>query len=160
MELRESDLPGIGKKFSFELANDSNVIVIMHKGGRREIYIESPDDDPQLVLTMKDEEARLLGAVLGGAYYQPVTQEVVSLAVRDLVVDWIPITTKCLVMGRSIGELEIRQKTGATIVAILNRDTTNASPGPADVLHSGDTVVATGLAHQIAELRRLLGTEH
>lgn len=158
MELKESELPGIGKKFAFDTQDNVTVTAILHKGGQREIYVSGEDDDDNsLVLSLNDNEARVLGAVLGGAYYAPVTQEALSLNVSDLHLEWIKIPDGCSGDGKSIGDLEVRRKTGASVIAILRGKETLVSPGPGDRLHGGDKLVATGLRSQVEALKRLLG---
>ena len=48
------------------------------------------------------------------------------------------------VSGKSIEELKIRTKTGATIIAIEQEGQMNASPDPAYRLKAGDMVYITG----------------
>ena len=60
--------------------------------------------------------------------------------------------------GRSIGELQFRQKTGATIVAVRKGEELLLSPGPATPLQGGDVVVVacelTQLVHGTEEARK------
>jgi TrkA domain protein len=73
--LRECDLPGVGKKFVLNTYSKQRLAVIVHHEGKRELYILDRDDEPLASVVLQDEEARQLGAVLGGAYYKPVTKE-------------------------------------------------------------------------------------
>ena len=45
------------------------------------------------------------------------------------------------ILGKSIGDLEFRQKTGATIVAIKHEDEITLSPAPATIIRLYDTLV-------------------
>jgi TrkA domain protein len=157
MNLRETDLPGIGKKFTVSLASGSELSLILHKSGRREVYVAPDDDsDAEQVLALEDEEARLVGAVLGGAYYQPVCSEALSFAVQDLYVDWLKVGERSPALGRTIGMMEVRKKTGASIIAIIREGGTIASPGPGDAFLLGDKVMASGLRGQVDALRKLI----
>ena len=51
-ELRETRLPGVGTKFTFETAHGSRVTVIQHVDGTRELYFfaRAHDDEPRAVL--------------------------------------------------------------------------------------------------------------
>jgi CPA2 family monovalent cation:H+ antiporter-2 len=51
--------------------------------------------------------------------------------------------------GRRIGELEVRKRTGATIIAVGRDGETEVNPGPDVRLEPGDTVVLVGSAEQI-----------
>lgn len=59
--------------------------------------------------------------------------------------------------GRSIGDLEFRQKTGATIVAVRKGDEVLLSPGPKTKLEPGDVVVVASELTHIGQVSELLG---
>jgi CPA2 family monovalent cation:H+ antiporter-2 len=46
--------------------------------------------------------------------------------------------------GKTIGELNLRSKTDATIIAIVRRGTAITTPTAKDILQTGDTIVITG----------------
>jgi CPA2 family monovalent cation:H+ antiporter-2 len=46
--------------------------------------------------------------------------------------------------GKTIGELNLRSKTDATIIAIVRKGTTITTPSAKDILQAGDTLVITG----------------
>lgn len=59
--------------------------------------------------------------------------------------------------GRSIGELQFRQQTGATIVAVYQKERLKLSPGPETVLTCGDVLVIACEISQIGAVSQLLG---
>ena len=59
-------------------------------------------------------------------------------------------------VGRSIGQLEFRQKTGATIVAVRRGEDVLLSPGPQMVLQAEDTLVIACDINSIDPVSRLL----
>ena len=69
INLSESRLPGVGTKFTLQLDRGARLAVILHNDGTRELYyFQHPDDEePRAVITLDDDEARQLGAVIGGA---------------------------------------------------------------------------------------------
>ncbi len=72
VDIRETRLPGVGIKYTLPLDGGGRVTVILHNDGQREIYwFSRGDDDPRAVIRLDDDEARQLGAVLGGAYERP-----------------------------------------------------------------------------------------
>lgn len=73
--LRECDLPGVGKKFVLNTYSKQRLVVIIHHEGKRELYILDRDDEPLASVVLQDEEARQLGAVIGGAYYKSTAAE-------------------------------------------------------------------------------------
>ena len=74
---------------------------------------------------------------------------------RLIEVEWIPIPEGSPLAGRSIGECRVRQRTGASVVAVLRADSVLANPGPRLVLRPGDTVGVIGTADQRAAFRQL-----
>lgn len=70
--IREAELPGLGKKYQLDLENDSQVVVIIHDDGKRDIFYFSEDgDEPLASVTLSDQESRQLGSIIGGSFYQP-----------------------------------------------------------------------------------------
>ena len=68
-ELRETRLPGVGVKYTCLTAHGGKLTVILHNEGQRELYWfpHGNDDEPQAVIQLEDDEARQLGAIIGGA---------------------------------------------------------------------------------------------
>lgn len=62
----------------------------------------------------------------------------------------------CQVKGRSIGELKIRSRTGATILAVRHKSGTfDTNPSPDLVLQEGDMIIAIGTPEEMARLEEL-----
>ena len=61
-------------------------------------------------------------------------------------------------VGQSIGGLQFRQRTGATIVAVRSGETVLLSPSPQTVLHSGDVLVVACELEQIEAVSDLLAS--
>jgi len=59
-------------------------------------------------------------------------------------------------IGKSIAELQVRQKTGATILAIVEKHKQKINPGPSDRLTADMTIVMAGERKQIKLLKELL----
>ena len=54
-------------------------------------------------------------------------------------------------VGKTVGELNLRNKTDATIIAIVRKGLTLTSPTAKEILEIGDTLVITG-THQSVDL--------
>lgn len=66
-----TELFGIGTKYEISCSGRQKLAVIVHKDGTREIYAFDKDDreHPKAVVTLDEEEARRVVAVLGGTFF-------------------------------------------------------------------------------------------
>jgi len=157
-ELKETRLPGVGTKFTFQTDHGARVAVIQHVDGMRELYVfaRADDDEPKAVLQLEDDEARQLGAVLGGAYERPKIVEDLEMALGELAIEWVPVPPGSPAIGHTLADCGFRARTGITIIAILREPEPVTGAQPTDVIQDGDTLVTVGKLGQYAEFRRLL----
>jgi TrkA domain protein len=158
IELRETRLPGIGVKYGFRLTSGGRISLIFHNDGKRELYWfrRADDEDPKAVITLDDDEARQLGAVLGGAYERPKIVEDLEMALGELQIEWVPVPDTSPWIGKSLAECQFRAKTGITIIAILREPEPVSGAQPSDVIQQGDTLVTVGKAGQYGAFYRRL----
>jgi TrkA domain protein len=158
-ELRETRLPGVGVKYTLMCrGRGQRLAVILHNDGTREIYVfdRATDEEPAAVVELDDDEARQLGAVLGGAYERPKIVEELEMALGELAIEWIPVPKGSPAIGKTLAEAAFRQRTGITIIAILREPEPVAGAQPDDVIQDGDTLVTVGKLGQYPAFRRLL----
>ena len=158
VDLRETRLPGVGVKYAFRTAMGGRVSVILHNDGDRELYFyrRANDDEPTAVIELHDDEARQLGAVLGGAYERPKIVEELEMALGELTIEWVAVQPGSPAIGKSLAECAFRARTGVTVIAILREPEPISGAQPGDVIQEGDTLVVVGKAGQYAAFRRLL----
>jgi TrkA domain protein len=157
-ELRETRLPGVGVKYTVSTAHGGRLTVILHNEGLREIYFfrHAGDDEPQAVIQLEDDEARQLGAVIGGAYERPKIVEELEMAFGELAIEWVPVPDTSPAIGRTLAECAFRARTHITIIAILREPEPVAGAQPNDVIQRGDTLVTVGKLGQYPAFRKLL----
>jgi TrkA domain protein len=157
-ELRETRLPGVGFKFTMTTAHGGRVVVILHNEGLREIYAfrRVDDEEPQAVIALEDDEARQLGAVIGGAYERPKIVEELEMAFGELSIEWVQVPDTSPAIGRTLAECGFRARTGITIIAILREPESVSGAQPHDVIEKGDVLVTVGKLGQYQAFRRLL----
>jgi len=157
-DIRESDLPGIGKKFRMDTKDGDQLAIIIHDSGLREIYYfdESDPDEFVSAATLSDKEARQMAAIIGGMVYQPKALDTIEMALDDLIIEWVKIEPDFKCIGRTIIELNVRQQTGANILAVLDKQKKRIDNGPGAKILSDTTMIIVGNRQQIKETKNLL----
>lgn len=157
VHFEETRLPGVGVRHDFITTAGRRVGVITHHGGRKELLVYSADDPDACseVVHLSPEETAGLTELLGGSRVQGTLQQL-QQQVEGLIIDWLPLTDRWHAAGRTIADTELRRRTGVSIVAIISDGRTVPSPGPSQLLSSGDTLVVVGTAEGIESARRFL----
>ncbi|MDE3840741.1 potassium:proton antiporter [Bacillus methanolicus] len=155
MNIRESELPGIGWKFEIITKNQDKLVIVIHDDGRREIYHFNSDDHDEVIsnVTLNDSEARQIAGILGGMAYKPKALETVDFAFDDLIIEWYQVEPNAPAVNKTIGEIDIRNNFGVNVIAIKKKNTKKShTPGPDTVIEAGDTLVISGERNQLKDL--------
>ncbi|MRH44762.1 potassium transporter TrkA [Aquibacillus halophilus] len=157
MKISVSQLPGIGQKISLQTAEESMLVVIVHHTGKRELYFfdDADSDEADFAMDLTPDETRELGAQLLGATYQPVNSDQLKMFKKQIVVDYIKLSEKSQIAYKTLEESEIRNKTGATIIGIVQGDDMIAIPDITRKLEPGDILMSIGKKEQIDSLDAL-----
>lgn len=157
MALRESHLPGIGRKYELDVRNRNRIVTVVHNTGRRDLYVYGATNaDPRCQVELDDDDARRLGAILGGAYFRPAVAEGVEQVMGRLVIDWVALDESSPAVGKTILELEVRTMTGMTVIGIVRGTTPMTNPAPYTRLLAGDRVVVVGPVNGMDDLIEFL----
>ncbi|MFQ5889706.1 MAG: cation:proton antiporter regulatory subunit [Gemmatimonadota bacterium] len=159
MEIREIELPGVGMKYALRTEEGGCLTIIIHHTGHREIYFfEKGAEFPSSAKRFTDVEGRQLGAILSGAYYQPVGEASLETVLGQLTVNWYRVSEDSRFAGRTIGELEIRRHTGASVIAVIREGRPAVTnPSPEEQIEVGDTLMVIGSREQIESFRSFAG---
>ena len=158
MKFRETDLPGVGKKYSVITSEGYKVSIIVHITGKREVFIFEPDDydDALCSVLLTDEEANQIGSVLMGTFYKPEQEDIKEVLIENLAIEWLKVVDNSDLIGKSIKEENVRKKTGVTIIAIIKNDKkTLVNPPPETKIEKGDTLVIVGEREQIDKFTKI-----
>lgn len=157
--IRESDLPGIGRKFLIQARSGDKLAVIVHDDGRREIYHFDNDDPDETIsmVTLDDTESRRIAGIIGGMAYLPKSLEAVDVEFDEMVIEWYKVEPGDKAVCKTIGDLHVRKKTGATIIALVKKEQVKLiNPGPEQMIKAGVIIVILGEREQVKACKRLI----
>jgi TrkA domain protein len=150
------DLPGIGRSCQMTGINGGRITVVVHHGGRRVVSGLNADSDQASSVELSDHQARKLGAILGGAFFKPAVVEEVEAVFDDLLIDWVALEPTSPGADKSIAELEIRRRTGVTLIAIIRGDQAMTAPEPSEMMRAGDRLVVVSRHQDLGSFRDLV----
>lgn len=148
MPTRETDLPGVGKKYSFGLSSGDELVVVEHRAGDVEIARLDAEGGPTLQLRLGPREAGELGRILSRASESEEDSRK-NLLFRELSIEWLELAPGAPLIGESLLESGIRRATGVNVIAILRPDGAIGNPPPETRLQEGDTLVVMGQRDQV-----------
>ncbi|MCB1251022.1 MAG: hypothetical protein KDB36_16515 [Acidimicrobiales bacterium] len=139
--LRESSsiirLPGVGDRFACADVDDREVQVVRRRD--EHVVLHLPDAPP---VELDASTARAVGAFMAGRFaIDPRLVQRLDDVVGGLTFEWIRIEPGDAVVDRTIEALQIRRRTGVTIVAILRGSQAIVTPDPDLPLRGGDELV-------------------
>jgi TrkA domain protein len=79
------------------------------------------------------------------------------LFLQNLAIEWFKVEKGSPLAGKTIKDLEIRKKTGATVISIIRGDETITNPLPDEVIKEGDILVLIGSRDQIEKFFKEFG---
>ena len=160
MTVYETDVPGVGKKFEVEIGGDERLVVLLHHDGKREVFHKpEPDSDAERLFSLSGQLAREVGAILQGAYFQPVETDEVEVPLGEAIIEWLDVGTDGELAGETLGEANLRQRTGVSVIAIQRGSDTVPNPGPQETITAGDILVTLGTREELAEFEALVESD-
>jgi monovalent cation:H+ antiporter-2, CPA2 family len=80
-------------------------------------------------------------------------------ALQEATTETIKLDEDSPAAGKTLGQLDLRERTGATLIAVVRGDTTKVSPGARYELKAGDTLVLFGKPKYIARAVKIIQPE-
>ncbi|MFC4358418.1 cation:proton antiporter regulatory subunit [Halobium salinum] len=156
MRVFETQLPGVGDRFTVEFEGGGELVVVIHNEGNQDVYWRPhPDDEKERLFEATERQARTIAEIFDGSYFEPV-DETFENALQDAAVEWVEVAANAPVAGRTIGEADIRSETGATVLAIRRSRQTFSNPDAGFGIEAGDVLVVVGDDEAHDALERLL----
>lgn len=149
-------MPGVGQKFELETDDGERLVVVLHHDGKREVFRRpTPEADSEKLFALSDTDARQFAAILEGAYFQPLDLDSLEVPLGGAIIEWVELDADSPFVGDDVGSLDLRERTGATVVAVQRDTETIPSPDSDCTLRTGDILVAVGSREEQRALRDL-----
>ena len=156
MALRSLNLPGVGTKYEFETDKGDTVAIFFTKTGVIQMYTLQKGCHTPSAAEMTPVEARRLGNILTGAIIEADQEsvEIAFSALADLRITLHSYIVPRAIAGKTIEDLQIRAKTGTTVIAVSRNDMNIINPPPSFVFETGDAVLVIGETDQLKLFER------
>lgn len=156
MRVYETQLPGIGVRYTLRFENGHELVVLARNDGVREVFWrETSDADATPLFELTEETARRVANILNGTYFHPVEDGIEGIF-EDARIRWIHIDSDSPIADRTIGEVGIRSRSGVTILGIRRDETTLSDVTAQTRIQPDDVLVAVGSEEDHAAFRDLL----
>lgn len=144
-------LPGIGTKYELETESGDIISVIFMPNGRVQLYTQPARCPECYAADLNPMETRRLGNVLTGAIMEAEEEgvEIAFSALADLRIVVHTYIISAQLSGKTIADLDIRSRTGVTILAVSRDGKNTVNPRPDFRFVRGDAVVVIGESDQI-----------
>ncbi|MET9217471.1 cation:proton antiporter regulatory subunit [Streptomyces sp. NPDC008079] len=151
---RKTPLPGVGARYDMTTESGRHLSVVVHQDGRRFLAFHDPEDDDACkdATALAPHEASALADLLTP---DPVGHLQQHLEI-DLVTEHITVSKRSPYAGRTLGDTQVRTRTGASIVAVLRRTSAVPSPTPDFRFAVGDTLVVVGTREGVGAVAELI----
>lgn len=153
--IEETELAGIGRRFEIVTDAGDQLIIVLHDSGMVELYHAGAGDPqkPALVAILKDDEARLVAAIIGRTIYRPEAIE--RLSRHGVGIVWVQLKAESNAVGKTAGDL--LQNTGVSVLAVIERDGKRHNVVPHDyVFQEGSQLALAGGQKEIQALKALM----
>lgn len=156
-KVRESTLPGVGKKYVMELDSGGHVALVVRPDGERRLFHFLPGEDrPVDVSRFSREEAQQIANLMGNSLVAPPDLDKLELALGAMEIEWVELAPDSPAVGETIESTGLRNLTGASIIAVMRNGAAVPNPDADFVLNAGDTAVLIGTPEQCQAARAAL----
>lgn len=157
-KVEQTRLPGVGIRYDFVTKAGGRVGVISYRDGSQELLVFDEEDPDRCAgaLHLEAQDSRTLAELLGPPSPAPAWagerqggRHEERPRSAGITVESVSVEPGCLAQGHTIADTALRQRTGASIVAVLRAGAT--LPAYADTrLESGDIAVVVGTRDDVA----------
>jgi len=145
---RETELPGVGTKYSIDIGRGQELIVVEHRVGHWELARVDSEGKMTALVQLQPREAAELGRILAHGERKEEDPRK-QMLFEQFGIEWVKLEEDSPLAGLTLQESEIRPRTGASVIAVLRPEGSLPSPAPDTRLRSGDTLVLVGHPDQV-----------
>jgi TrkA domain protein len=145
---RKTELPGVGTKHTIDLATGDELVVVEHRIGHWELARVQADGETKTLLQLQGDEAGELGRILSRGEVE-LEDPRKQMLFEEFAIEWVKLDEDSPLVGRTLLESAIRQRTGVSVIAIIRPERSLPSPPPETRFAAGDTLVVIGLRDPI-----------
>ncbi|HIQ51507.1 MAG TPA: hypothetical protein EYH54_06095 [Nautiliaceae bacterium] len=151
MKIKKEKLYSIGTRYTIELESGEILEIIDFLNGKKELFLLE-NDKIKGFLSLTEDEAKEIGFIL--ADLKDIEKKV---EIKDkIMLDWFLIKSNYYALNKKIKDLEIRKKTGATVVAIDRGKKILIEVSPEETIKEGDKLLLMGSLTSIEKAKKLL----
>lgn len=156
MRVYETQLPGVGTRYTMEFEEGNQFTVVIHNDGTREAFWkETIDEDSEQLFEVPTQQARKIAEIFDGTYFHPVEEDL-DEALSDARIRWIHVADDSPITGKTLRETAIRSRTGVSVIAIQRGQKTISNPAAETRIQADDVLVAVGSEDAHTELKKRL----
>ena len=156
MKVYETELPGIGVRYTLKFDTDGELVVLTQNDGGRDVYWrEGSKSDADHLFTLDEDDARKVSDIFDGTYFQPV-EDGLEDVFENARIRWIHIAPESPLAGQTIGQAGIRSRTGVTILGIRRGGTILSEVDAETQIVAEDILVGVGSDEGHEALRAVL----
>lgn len=124
IQIREQRLPGIGHRYELVVDRHQRLTVVVQDRGHRELGIVSGGaDEPDVVVSLTQEQAVALAALLTGARFSIDTTEDDRIDAGEVGIETVTLGPSSPAIGRPMKEVPLVGDPEAAVLAVIRDDT-------------------------------------
>lgn len=148
MSTRKTELPGVGTKHTIDLNTGDELVVVEHRIGHWEVARVKGDGESNTLLQLQGDEANELGRILSRGDVE-LEDSRKQMLFQEFAIEWVKLEESSPLVGKSLLESAIRQRTGVSVIAVIRPEESVPSPPPETTFTAGDTLVVIGLRDSV-----------
>ena len=158
IHIREQKLPGIGHRYEFDVDAGRKLTVVVQHAGRREVGLVSRlAEEPDVVVSLSQEQAVALAALLSGARFSIDSTGDDQIDADEVVVETVTLGSASPALGLPAKDVRLAGDAEAAVLAVIRDETPDlVEDETARPCQAGDRVVIAARRQNVAAVVRQL----